>query len=201
MAELLDAFSFMNQQRDRGRQITQDALAQAVARRVAAEKKRKADLVEAQNAYTSQVNSLGARGTSRPVATVKGRRNTTNPALLNGNVKLKTLKTRAGRVTVNENAASAFQGFLDELAGTGYKVNSLGGYANRNNVNSPGKKSHHAYGYAIDINPAQNPNRRDGKLITNLPSNISQMAAKYGLSWGGDWSSVKDSMHFEYLGY
>jgi len=29
-----------------------------------------------------------------------------------------------------------------------------------------------------------------------MPDNISQLAKKWGLGWGGDWKSVKDAMHF-----
>jgi hypothetical protein len=54
------------------------------------------------------------------------------------------------------------------------------------------------YGNAIDINPARNPYSR--KFITDMPANVSDMAAKYGLSWGGDWKSIKDTMHFEWMG-
>ncbi|OWZ90346.1 hypothetical protein B9J07_27545 [Sinorhizobium sp. LM21] len=101
-------------------------------------------------------------------------------------------------VQVHKAAADAFKGFLDELMGQGYKVKSLGGYNVRNNVNAPGKLSEHAFGNAIDINPDQNPNGKT--LVTDMPSNIRELAAKYGLTWGGDWKSVKDAMHFEWKG-
>jgi hypothetical protein len=37
---------------------------------------------------------------------------------------------------------------------------------------------------------------------TNLPKNVSEMAAKHGLIWGdGDWSPRwHDPMHFEWTG-
>jgi len=52
----------------------------------------------------------------------------------------------------------------------------------------------HPYGASIDINPGKNP--YGSKLVTDMPSNISEIAAKHGLGWGGNWSSVKDAMHF-----
>jgi hypothetical protein len=56
----------------------------------------------------------------------------------------------------------------------------------------------HAYGKAIDINPAQNPGHSNQ---TNLPANVSEMAAKHGLTWGGDWKpGSRDNMHFEWTG-
>ncbi|AGC36057.1 tail length tape measure protein [Rhizobium phage RHEph10] len=100
-------------------------------------------------------------------------------------------------VQVHKAAADAFKGFLDELIGSGYKIKSLGGYNLRDKVSGKGL-SEHAFGNAIDINPEQNP--YGSKLITDMPANIREMAAKHGLSWGGDWKSVKDAMHFEWKG-
>ncbi|QIG75623.1 tail tape measure protein [Rhizobium phage RHph_Y2_17_1] len=100
-------------------------------------------------------------------------------------------------VQVHKAAADAFKGFLDELIGSGYKIKSLGGYNLRDKVNGKGL-SEHAFGNAIDINPEQNP--YGSKLITDMPANIREMAARHGLSWGGDWKSVKDAMHFEWNG-
>jgi len=100
-------------------------------------------------------------------------------------------------VQVHREAASAFQGFINDLLATGYKINSLGGYNPRLKVNGKGL-SEHAFGNAIDINPAQNPYGKN--LITDMPANINELAAKWGLSWGGNWKSVKDAMHFEWTG-
>jgi tape measure domain-containing protein len=101
------------------------------------------------------------------------------------------------KVQVNKLAADAFKGFLNELLGQGYNIKSLGGYALRDKVSGNGI-SEHAFGNAIDINPDQNPYGKGFK--TDLPANIRELAAKYGLSWGGDWKSVKDTMHFEWRG-
>lgn len=78
--------------------------------------------------------------------------------------------------------------------------------------------SNHAYGRAIDLNPQQNPyvSYRSGSpswshenanayidRSTGLPHVIThddlayQVFAKYGFSWGGDWSTIKDYQHFE----
>jgi hypothetical protein len=107
-----------------------------------------------------------------------------------------TIKTVSGKsFVVAEQYAQNFKGFVDELEATGYKINSIGGYANRNIAGS-NQKSFHSLGVAIDINPSSNPHLFDGRLVTDMPPNISGMARKYGLGWGGDWRSYKDAMHF-----
>ncbi len=112
---------------------------------------------------------------------------------------LTSIATPGGhKVTVHREAAASFQGFLGDLEKSGYNINSLGGYANRGMAGNPNHISQHAYGNAIDINPAQNPFHTSQ---TNLPKNVSDMAAKWGLSWGGDWSErSRDPMHFEWTG-
>ena len=79
-----------------------------------------------------------------------------------------------------------------------------------------GKKSFskHAYGFAIDINPAQNPyiknniiepknskdyldrkNIRKGMIVKG---DVCYNAfKKRGWTWGGEWKSLKDYQHFE----
>lgn len=99
-------------------------------------------------------------------------------------------------VTVNAAVADRFKGFLDDLAATGYPLNSVGGYVNRN-ARGSNRKSNHAYGLAVDVNPSSNP--MTGALITDMPDNIRDIAAKYDLVWGGDWNGrTKDTMHFSF---
>ena len=114
---------------------------------------------------------------------------------------LAELKTTSGHsIVVNQNAASAFQGFLKELEATGYKIKDIGGYSVRN-IAGTNRPSQHSYGMAIDINPAENPDTGPGgKLITDIPPNVGEIAAKYGIRWGGNFQSKKDAMHFEYIG-
>ncbi len=70
--------------------------------------------------------------------------------------------------------------------------------------------SNHAYGYAVDINPMQNPYIKRNKVLPegavydpDEPGTItrdSQLVNEFkkrGWSWGGDWKSVKDYQHFE----
>ncbi len=72
------------------------------------------------------------------------------------------------------------------------------------------KLSMHAYGYAIDINPVQNPyikgkvilppcavydTRKPGTLVYNSP--LVKTFIRLGWTWGGNWKSLKDYQHFE----
>ncbi len=110
-------------------------------------------------------------------------------------IELARIATSSGLgADVNAKYAQQFQGFVKELEGTGYKINSIGGY-NYRNIAGTNKLSNHAFGDAIDINPQQNPMGKN--LVTDLPPNVGDIAAKYGLSWGGAWNSKKDAMHFE----
>lgn len=82
-----------------------------------------------------------------------------------------------------------------------------------------GKKlSNHAYGFAIDINPQQNPyvSYRDGtphwehknadgyidrttgkKHMITHEDLAFRLFKKHGFTWGGDWNQPKDYQHFE----
>ena len=114
------------------------------------------------------------------------------------NANLTTIETASGiKTQVHKAAAAAFQGFINELEATGYNIRQFGGFNVRNKVGGT-TLSEHAFGNAIDINWDMNPFA--DKLITDLPKEIGLMAAKYGLSWGGDWRNKKDAMHFEYTG-
>lgn len=99
-------------------------------------------------------------------------------------------------ITVNAAVADRFAGFLKDLQATGYGIDSIGGHADRN-ARGSNRPSMHKYGLAIDINPSRNP--MTGALITDMPPNIRDIAAKYDLVWGGDWNGrTKDTMHFSF---
>lgn len=73
-----------------------------------------------------------------------------------------------------------------------------GSYNFRTNVNSPSKLSLHAYGAAIDLAAAENPNGvpwRDGGRM--LPRWVIDAFLAEGWSWGGDFSGTPDAMHFQ----
>ena len=68
----------------------------------------------------------------------------------------------------------------------------------------------HSYGYAIDINPVQNPYIK-GKIVLPEgavydPAKPGTLAASgpvvkcfqgLGWEWGGNWKSLKDYQHFQ----
>lgn len=110
---------------------------------------------------------------------------------------LTTVNLQGKKVTVYKGAARAFEQLGKELERRGYRINSVGGY-NYRNMTGGNKLSMHAYGRAVDINPARNPYGKS--LVTDMPRDISAAAKRLGLVWGGDWRRVKDAMHFEYYG-
>jgi SpoIID/LytB domain protein len=83
---------------------------------------------------------------------------------------------------------------------------------------SPGTLSQHSYGWAIDVNPLENPYvGSDGKVLRRAakpyldrtlrtpgmihPGDIVVRSfAAIGWSWGGDWYTIKDYMHFSLTG-
>ncbi|HEV8565266.1 MAG TPA: M15 family metallopeptidase [Actinomycetota bacterium] len=85
-------------------------------------------------------------------------------------------------------------------------------------TDNPGALSQHSYGWAIDINPLQNPYvRADGSVLRrpalaylnrsqDLPGMIHpgdvvvRSFTRIGWEWGGDFTSIKDYMHFSLTG-
>ena len=85
-------------------------------------------------------------------------------------------------------------------------------------TDNPGALSQHSYGWAIDINPLQNPYvRGDGSVLRrpalayvdrsqDLPGMIHpgdlvvRSFARIGWEWGGNFTSIKDYMHFSLTG-
>lgn len=102
------------------------------------------------------------------------------------------------KVSVSKDAAPAFQGLLADLEAAGYPINpkTTGGY-NRRMIAGTQTPSEHAFGNAVDVNWNDNP-QGAGKPSTIPPELARQLAAKYGLTWGGDFKTNPDPMHFEY---
>ncbi len=83
---------------------------------------------------------------------------------------------------------------------------------------NPGTLSQHSYGWAIDVNPLENPYvSSDGKVLRRaakpyldrtrrVPGMIHpgdvvvRSFAAIGWGWGGDWQTIKDYMHFSLTG-
>ncbi len=62
--------------------------------------------------------------------------------------------------------------------------------------------SFHAFGTAIDLNPAQNPflNDPDAELVTDMPDWYVAAYQDAGFCWGGLWVNLKDAMHYSWMG-
>ena len=77
--------------------------------------------------------------------------------------------------------------------------------------------SRHAYGLAVDINPFHNPYVKDGFVLPELASAyvdrsdvragmivrgdaVVRAFAAIGWSWGGDFRTFRDDMHFSSTG-
>lgn len=65
--------------------------------------------------------------------------------------------------------------------------------------------SEHSHGIAIDINWGDNPYYSNGNAepgsgpyTITKESSVYKIFKKYGWTWGGDWTSCKDFMHFEW---
>ncbi len=112
---------------------------------------------------------------------------------------LATINTPNGQSwRVHKLAAPSFEGLLRDLVAAGYNPTSSGGF-NYRTIRGGTALSQHAFGNAIDINAAANPMLK-GQLQTDLPPNTAEIAAKYGLTWGGTWKNRPDPMHFEWRG-
>lgn len=106
---------------------------------------------------------------------------------------------RAGGIslTAHEDAAPLFAAFITEVVERGYMLDKVAddwGY-NCRRIRGSDSWSWHAWGLAIDLNATNNPMGPD--LVTDMPPWIDEVAAKYGLFWGGNFNRRKDAMHFE----
>lgn len=109
------------------------------------------------------------------------------------------IKTKAGAIfKVHREAGPYFLAFLNELERIGYKIDpkQSGGYSYRRMIGRT-RWSQHAYGGAIDIN--WNINKWMSRKH-NFPKDIAEIAARFGLEWGGTWKRTPDPMHFELSG-
>ncbi len=88
-------------------------------------------------------------------------------------------------------------------------ANNTSGF-NYRTVPGTRRLSRHAFGFAIDINPRQNPFIRNGKIRPpgarydpNQPGTLTpdgpivRAFRRLGWTWGGDWRTIKDYQHFQ----
>ena len=138
----------------------------------------------------------------------------------------------AGRVQGNVEIMDLYAGFVTEISNAGYAIGDIGSYVFR--CTSTTRKdcrdlgvdalSNHAWGLAMDINTAANPqvtyrapdsggSACSVAMKTDIPKWIVDVAQRWGLYWGGyGWTSgckspsdtksttMRDPMHFEFNG-
>lgn len=112
--------------------------------------------------------------------------------------QLKIITSPSGaRFTVAADHADRFSGLVSDLEAAGYGINpkASGGY-NPRNIRGSNRPSNHAFGRAIDVNWDKNALGTKGEIPAELARSL---AAKHGMTWGGDWSRP-DPMHFEIAG-
>lgn len=105
-------------------------------------------------------------------------------------------------VQVHKLVASCLQAVANEIKASNinYTVRSIGGF--RIVGGAGGAKledGYHYYGVAVDINPDTNP-YTSGTAPHDMPQAYVDIFHRHGWSWGGNWRSVKDYMHFEFNG-
>jgi hypothetical protein len=116
-----------------------------------------------------------------------------------------TVPMSGGRVVrVHERALPAFQQVTANLAaesakGNFYDVRITGSWVWRR-VGGSWRMSTHAFGSTIDINWDTNPYSSANVLVTDMPEWFIQAWRDAGFCWGGDWQTIKDSMHFSWKG-
>lgn len=122
-------------------------------------------------------------------------------------------------IQVNEELKDVWEGFFEDVynEATDFVINEFGGYRiDGTGYGQVGARSAHEYGAAIDLNWSFNPYGTRAPLTKqewdNLPetrskyeiiyssSKVVEIAHKYTLSWGGDWNTVYDIMHFSFFG-
>ena len=96
----------------------------------------------------------------------------------------------------------AAQNLLDAQAtGKHYTIRASHSWSFHPATVPPGRHmSFHAVGAAFDINSDTNPYRGDNVLVTDMPRWFVRAFTDAGFCWGGDWQSIKDPMHFSWMG-
>lgn len=108
------------------------------------------------------------------------------------------------KVQVHKKAAACLEAVAKEieLNNITYKIKEMGCYRyDSDNGNSNiGTRSYHTYGVACDINWSTNPFIRGSSAPHDMPDSYVKAFYDHGFTWGGNWQSVKDYMHFEFNG-
>lgn len=78
-----------------------------------------------------------------------------------------------------------------------YPITQLSCFVPRHKMSNPKRSlSLHSYGIAVDINWKHNKVGTAG----NIPKGVVDIFKGFGFTWGGEWKTAKDPMHFEFFG-
>lgn len=104
---------------------------------------------------------------------------------------------------------------LEKARGKKFTVGWCWGFACRS-ISGSSTPSNHSWGLAVDLDAPQNPMMsaathnaahplrktfKGGKVLrSTMPDNASEIAARWGFRWGGDYTTTPDPMHFEFMG-
>lgn len=124
------------------------------------------------------------------------------------------LKSNTVSVTVNRALSEYYKSFFNDCYKEKIVMENIGCYCHRPNANDSSKLSTHSFGVALDINAGDNPNgvspptkkkweklsKRKQMTTWYSGSPIVKIAKEYTMTWGGEFSSTKDAMHFAYVG-
>jgi hypothetical protein len=119
--------------------------------------------------------------------------------------KLTTVNFLGKDYRVNSSMAVALNTAQGQITAAGITYQSTdpsGGAFNwRENKNKPTEQSLHSFGIAFDINPSRNPNyeSKERPCKTDIPQNLITILKNNGFRWGGEYKTVCDSMHFEWV--
>lgn len=149
------------------------------------------------------VNGSGNQYTQRQLAKIFGKPGTasSHPEM---DKNLTTVDFNGHDVSVNKKAAGCLKAVAADIKSRAisYKINQMGCYRYDSNNGSTniGLRSYHTYGVACDINWDKNPFVSGGTAPYDMPRGYVDAFHDHGWTWGGNWSSVKDYMHFEFNG-
>lgn len=115
-------------------------------------------------------------------------------------------------LTVHKKLEAELQAIFQEMADMGFKIksSSTAAYCWRP-MRGSGSRSHHSFGSAIDINWGDNPYVKGSNVSGSgyapyknpyaVTPEVVQIWKNHGFYWGGDWTSLKDYMHFTYMNH
>ena len=107
------------------------------------------------------------------------------------------MNVNIGKFICHRLLVDTFENVFQEIVSQGLqsKVTSFGGCFTFRQQRTGAKLSTHAWGIAIDLNPATNQQGTQG----DMDSGVMTIFRNAGFKWGGDWLAPRtDAMHFQF---